>query len=73
MSDIPGYLTVPEAAKRRGVDPDSILALIHRDRLKGYRVGKQWLIREEDLENFQPLKPGRRKKALVIKKHKWTR
>ncbi len=62
MSDLPGYLTVNEAATRRGVRRQAILALIDRGRLKAYRVGKQWLIREEDLDGFEPLPVGRPRK-----------
>jgi len=72
MSDIPGYLTVNEAAERRGVRRQSVLSLIDRKRLKAYRVGKQWLIREEDLEAFVPLPAGRPRQTRLRKPKKST-
>jgi excisionase family DNA binding protein len=62
MSEIPGYLTVNEAAERRGVRRQAILALIARGRLKAFSVGKQWLIKKADLEAFEPLPAGRPRK-----------
>jgi len=62
MSDLPGYLTVNEAAARRGVRRQAILALIDRGRLKAYRVGRQWLIAKADLDAFTHLPAGRPRK-----------
>jgi len=59
MTDLPGYLTVTEAAERRGVLRQAILALIKRKRLKAIHAGQQWLIRQEDLDSFEPLPAGR--------------
>jgi excisionase family DNA binding protein len=42
-------LTVPEAARRTGRDPETIRRWIRAGRLRSERVGTQHLIDEEDL------------------------
>jgi len=55
------YLTVNEAAERRGLTRQAILALISRERLPAKRVGRQWLIHRRDLDAFQVIPAGRPK------------
>lgn len=43
-------LTVPEAAKRTGRDPETIRRWIRSGKLPSERVGTQHLVREEDLD-----------------------
>ena len=43
-------LTVPEAARRAGRDPETIRRWIRAGRLRARKVGTQHIIEEEDLE-----------------------
>ena len=43
-------LTVPEAARRAGRDPETIRRWIRAGRLRARKVGTQHVIEEEDLE-----------------------
>lgn len=43
-------LTVPEAAKRAGRDPETIRRWIRVGRLRAHKVGTQHVIEEDDLE-----------------------
>jgi excisionase family DNA binding protein len=43
-------LTVPEAARRAGKDPETIRRWIRGGRLRSQRVGTQYLIDEADLD-----------------------
>ena len=44
-------LTVPEAARRSGRDPETIRRWIRAGRLRSEKVGTQHLIDEQDLED----------------------
>lgn len=52
-----------EAAKRLGVNPSRVRALIDSGRLKAIKVGREWLIDPKDLEAVKNRKPGRPRKA----------
>ncbi len=60
-------LTVPQAAKRVGRDPETVRRWIRSGRLRSQRVGTQHLIDEKDLEAIVdpggslPLPPALRK------------
>jgi excisionase family DNA binding protein len=43
-------LTVPEAARRAGRDPETIRRWIRVGRLRAHKVGTQHVIEEDDLE-----------------------
>jgi excisionase family DNA binding protein len=43
-------ITVPEAAKRAGKDPETIRRWIRSGRLKAHKIGTQHVIEEIDLE-----------------------
>lgn len=45
-------LTVPEAAKRVGRDPETVRRWIRSGKLRSQRIGTQHLIEEEDLASF---------------------
>ena len=46
-------LTVPEAAKRVGKDPETVRRWIRAGKLRSQKVGTQHLIQEVDLEPFE--------------------
>ena len=52
-----------EAAKRLGVNPSRVRALIDSGRLKAIKVGREWLINPKDLDAVKNRKPGRPRKA----------
>ena len=45
-------LTVPEAARRVGKDPETVRRWIRSGRLRSEKVGTQHLVREEDLAHM---------------------
>jgi excisionase family DNA binding protein len=45
-------ITVPEAAKRAGKDPETIRRWIRSGRLRAQKIGTQHVIEEEDLDAF---------------------
>ena len=56
-------ITTTEAAKRLGVTPNRVRALIEAKRLKAFKYGREWLIDPKDLEAVKNRKVGRPKKA----------
>jgi len=52
-----------EAAKRLGVTPTRVRALIEARRLKAFKYGREWLIDPKDLEAVKDRKVGRPRKA----------
>jgi len=64
-------ITTTEAAKRLGVTPTRVRALIEAKRLKAFKYGREWLIDPKDLEAVKNRKVGRpRKKRNGSKKPK---
>jgi excisionase family DNA binding protein len=47
-------LTVPQAAKRTGRNPETIRRWIREGKLRASKVGTQHVIEEQDLEAMQP-------------------
>jgi excisionase family DNA binding protein len=47
------YFTTKEASKRLGVSRLRIHVLIHSGRLPAHRFGREWLIKPDDLVNYQ--------------------
>jgi excisionase family DNA binding protein len=47
-------LTVPQAAKRTGRNPETIRRWIREGKLRASKVGTQHVIEEQDLEAIQP-------------------
>ena len=56
-------ITTTEAAKRLGVTPNRVRALIDAKRLKAFKYGREWLIDPKDLEAVKVRKVGRPRKA----------
>ncbi|HXC73038.1 MAG TPA: helix-turn-helix domain-containing protein [Pyrinomonadaceae bacterium] len=56
-------ITTTEAAKRLGVTPTRVRALIEAKRLKAFKYGREWLIDPKDLDAVKVRKVGRPKKA----------
>lgn len=51
-------MTVPEAAVHLGVHPSRVRELLHARTLTGRRVGRQWLIKVDDLDRHRELIRG---------------
>jgi excisionase family DNA binding protein len=62
MTELKDYLTVPEAAAKRGVSRQAILHLIDEGKLKATRIGPVWLIHKNDLAAYTPDPGGRPRK-----------
>jgi excisionase family DNA binding protein len=56
-------LTTQESAERLGVTVRRVQAMIRDGRLPAEKMGRDWFIKEEDLELVADRKPGRPKKA----------
>ena len=56
-------ITTTEAAKRLGVTPTRVRALIVAKRLKAFKYGREWLIDPKDLEAVKDRKVGRPRKS----------
>jgi len=56
-------ISTTEAAKRLGVTPSRVRAMIASKRLKAIRVGIMWLIDPKDLEAVKERKVGRPRKS----------
>lgn len=59
MTELKHYLTVPEAAAKRGVSRQAILHLIKEGKLKATQMGRVWLIHKDDLAAYTPAPGGR--------------
>lgn len=51
-------VTVPEAAGHLGVHPSRVRELLHAGTLTGRRVGRQWVIKADDLDRHRELIRG---------------
>ena len=47
-------LTVPEAARRAGRNPETVRRWIREGKLRAHKVGTQHVIDEQDLEALEP-------------------
>ena len=56
-------ITTTEAARRLGVTPNRVRALIEAKRLKAFKYGREWLIDPKDLDAVKDRKVGRPRKA----------
>ena len=56
-------ITTTEAARRLGVTPTRVRALIEAKRLKAFKYGREWLIDPKDLDAVKDRKVGRPRKA----------
>lgn len=55
-------MTTSEAAKKLGVTPQRVRAMIEAGRLGATKIGRDWLITEVDLDAVGDRTPGRPKK-----------
>lgn len=53
-----------EAAQRLGITPQRVVQLISMGRLSAEKVGRDWLMEESAVEDYQRGKPGRPRKAV---------
>ena len=58
-SQIPGYVTTKEAAEMLGISNHRIYQYVKASRLKAVQVGKAFMMRVEDVEQFRPNPSGR--------------
>jgi len=58
------YISTKEAARRMGVSYRWVMSLIYQGRLHAERVGREWLIRPEDLEKVEIYPHGNYKLTL---------
>jgi len=63
-------ITTVEAARRLGVTPSRVRALIDAKRLKAFKYGREWLIDPKDLATVKNRKVGRPRKARKTAKSK---
>ena len=61
-------ITTVEAARRLGVTPNRVRALIQAKRLKAFKFGREWLIDPKDLDAVMDRKVGRPKKPRKARK-----
>ena len=66
-------ITTTEAAKRLGVTPTRVRALIEAKRLKAFKYGREWLIDPKDLEAVKDRRVGRPRKSPKTIKRRATR
>lgn len=59
IPDIPGYVSVKEAAKLLGVSASRMYEYVRERRLPLQKAGKTYMIRRESLEEFKPNPTGR--------------
>lgn len=46
-------LGLAEAADLLGVDHSTLRAQVHRGRLRAFKVGRDWLVTEEEIERYR--------------------
>lgn len=61
-------ISTAEAARRLGVTPNRVRALIDAKRLKAIKVSREWLIDPKDLEVVKDRKVGRPKSLKTSKR-----
>jgi len=47
-----GYLTIKKVAEELEVNPETVYRLVRTNKLKALRIGRQYRIRREDLEEY---------------------
>ena len=61
-------ISTTEAARRLGVTPNRVRALIEAKRLKAFKYGREWLIDPKDLDAVKDRKVGRPRKSRKVTK-----
>ncbi len=73
MSRLENYVTVPDAAERLGIHPESVRRLIRLGRLPAKKFNHAWLIEHDVLEQFAAgydRRPGNKAMLFDIKQKK---
>jgi excisionase family DNA binding protein len=61
-------INTAEAARRLGVTPNRVRALIQAKRLKAFKYGREWLIDPKDLDAVKDRRVGRPRKSRKARK-----
>lgn len=67
---IQGYITTKQAAERGSMDPSNVVRLLQQGKIRGVKVGRDWLVVPESLDHYvttQGWARARRKKAREAK------
>lgn len=59
LEQVPGYVSVKEAAQHLGISERSVYAYLETKRLAGGRIGKFTVVQAEGLAHFETKAPGR--------------
>ena len=73
MSRFEDYVTVPDAAERLQIHPESVRRLIRKGQLPAKKFGNSWLVERDVLEQFAAgydLRPGNKAMLFHIKPEK---
>ena len=73
MSRFEDYVTVPDAAERLQIHPESVRRLIRKGQLPAKKFGNSWLVERDVLEQFATgydRRPGNRAMLFHIKPEK---
>jgi excisionase family DNA binding protein len=46
-------MTLPQAAVALGIRPDTLRAQVHRKRLIALKIGRDWLVDEEEVDRYR--------------------
>jgi excisionase family DNA binding protein len=68
--EIKGLLTTQQAGERVGMHRANVVRLLEYGKIKGYRIGRAWLVDAESLDHYaatQGWAKARRKKARAAK------
>jgi excisionase family DNA binding protein len=52
VRQLPGYLTLAEAAKQAGLSPSTLRVQIWNGRIKATKVGRDWVITRDELRAY---------------------
>jgi excisionase family DNA binding protein len=55
-----GYMTSKELAARLGITPSGVLMQIHRGVLTAEKIGRDWVITDEEADRYQREQAGKR-------------
>ena len=54
--------TLPEAAAQLGLSPSTLRVQLHKGRLKGRKVGRDWQVSNREIERYRAESKGKRQK-----------
>ena len=60
MDDQTRPLGLAEAAELLGVDHSTLRAQVHRGRLRAFKVGRDWLVTDEEIDRYRREVQGQR-------------